>query len=457
MVSKGLARLYAMQGENGGWGWWYGSDDPFMTAYVMYGLTIARRTGYFVLDDRYDAGAKALRKMIDAERTEKDKQRSWTTQSYLLYVATVVEGANQQPALLERIRALARIDSLNSYSVALLSLAAGNQGDKTLAGTLAGTLESRATTDATGAYWQSTGRQFFWQNDIVETTSFAVKALLAARGKTDLVERGARWLLSRKGETGWHNTRQTAMVIYSLTDYLKNTQELNPDYDVIVRVNGEEAYRTHITRNDLFKEEKNVPVPGAALKSGTNAVTIEKSGRGQLHAAARLVYQVTGPDIKPASAGFKVSREYYLLTKTRKGDVYVYNKSPFTGTVRTGDELLVKVRIVPDIGYDYVMMEDPIPAGCEVVTETDGYTIPDEPAYGEKNRWGDYWWYDSREIRDEKVAFFAHYVSPETHQFTYILRAQIPGRYSVMPSIGSLMYYPEVRGNGAPLTIRITE
>jgi hypothetical protein len=37
------------------------------------------------------------------------------------------------------------------------------------------------------------------------------------------------------------------------------------------------------------------------------------------------------------------------------------------------------------------------------------------------------------------------------------MRAQIPGSYSVMPSVGTLMYYPEVRGNAAALSLRITE
>ena len=43
MVEQGLERLYSFQHGDGGWGWWKeGESDHFMTAYVVWGLTIAR-------------------------------------------------------------------------------------------------------------------------------------------------------------------------------------------------------------------------------------------------------------------------------------------------------------------------------------------------------------------------------------------------------------------------------
>ena len=39
----GLDRLVRLQHENGAWGWWRTDDDnPFMTAYALYGLLEAR-------------------------------------------------------------------------------------------------------------------------------------------------------------------------------------------------------------------------------------------------------------------------------------------------------------------------------------------------------------------------------------------------------------------------------
>ncbi|MGZ8900932.1 MAG: alpha-2-macroglobulin family protein, partial [Limisphaerales bacterium] len=43
ITTKGLQRLYDFQHADGGWGWWKeGESDPFMTAYVVWGLVLAR-------------------------------------------------------------------------------------------------------------------------------------------------------------------------------------------------------------------------------------------------------------------------------------------------------------------------------------------------------------------------------------------------------------------------------
>ncbi len=48
-------------------------------------------------------------------------------------------------------------------------------------------------------------------------------------------------------------------------------------------------------------------------------------------------------------------------------------------------------------------------------------------------------------IRDEKVAFFVT-SSQSKMEFSYIIKAQIPGEYKIMPAQGYLMYYPELSG-----------
>src|SRR5260370_25320515 len=51
MVSTGLQRIVAAQNSDGGWGWWPGNQsDPYMSAYVLYGLLTARAAGWPVPD-----------------------------------------------------------------------------------------------------------------------------------------------------------------------------------------------------------------------------------------------------------------------------------------------------------------------------------------------------------------------------------------------------------------------
>ena len=47
ITKQGLERLYDFQHGDGGWGWWKeGESDHFMTAYVIWGMTLARQAGH---------------------------------------------------------------------------------------------------------------------------------------------------------------------------------------------------------------------------------------------------------------------------------------------------------------------------------------------------------------------------------------------------------------------------
>src|SRR5436309_12445763 len=51
MVKAGLDRLYGFQHADGGWGWWKeGDSDHWMTAYVVWGLSLARDAGIQIKD-----------------------------------------------------------------------------------------------------------------------------------------------------------------------------------------------------------------------------------------------------------------------------------------------------------------------------------------------------------------------------------------------------------------------
>lgn len=463
MVSKSLAKLYGFQHNDGGWGWWENDEThPYMTAYVMYGLTIAKQAGYPVIDDRYLSGLTALNEQIEKGRNSAKDPMTWTEQGYMLYVAAYINRGQPHREIIDRITELAANTRINNYTLALLALASSYQGETTLARGLADRLEQGKSTSGNLVFWQSESRPYSWANDDVEASAFAVKAILALRGRTEAVDGTVRWLLSRRRDDGWHNTRQTATVIYALTDYLKLTNDLSPDYTLTVNVNGSQAFSGRITRADLFKEAVRVKVPQELLRSGTNTITFQKSGNGSMFGAARLNYFATGPNVVSSSAGFHVSRQYYLLSKEKVGEKYIYQKRAFGGTAKSGDELLVKVKVRPDQLSQFCMVESPIPAGCEVVANTDGYTIPGERDYDEAYRrqhniWGWYWWFSGREIRDEKVAFFAREMDAREYEFSYILRAQIPGRWTALPTMASLMYYQEVRGTGGMEEMTITD
>src|SRR6185503_5765342 len=88
MVKLGLDRLYNFQHSDGGWGWWKdGESDHFMTAYVVWGLTLAREAGLQIKTDALERGVGFLDKEIVEEEASYDQQ-SWMLHALAAYHAS---------------------------------------------------------------------------------------------------------------------------------------------------------------------------------------------------------------------------------------------------------------------------------------------------------------------------------------------------------------------------------
>jgi hypothetical protein len=72
-----------------------------------------------------------------------------------------------------------------------------------------------------------------------EATALSLKALSQISPDSQLLPKAARWLVkNRRHGYYWLSTKETAFAIYGLTDYLKVSKELSPDYSFEVYVNG---------------------------------------------------------------------------------------------------------------------------------------------------------------------------------------------------------------------------
>jgi len=87
----------------------------------------------------------------------------------------------------------------------------------------------------------------------------------------------------------------------------------------------------------------------------------------------------------------------------------------------------------------YLMIEDPIPAGCEQVAHVNGLSL----SYVD-NQWSD--WYSQREFRDNRTVIFADYFGGKA-TYQYAMRVEVPGEFRVAPARAELMYQPTVQAN----------
>jgi uncharacterized protein YfaS (alpha-2-macroglobulin family) len=61
------------------------------------------------------------------------------------------------------------------------------------------------------------------------------------------------------------------------------------------------------------------------------------------------------------------------------------------------------------------------------------------------------------ELRDERVTLFVQRLARGRSSVSYRMRAEIPGRFSALPTVAQAMYAPELRGNSDEIKLRIDE
>jgi uncharacterized protein YfaS (alpha-2-macroglobulin family) len=457
-VEAGLKRLYDFQHSDGGWGWWTNDQThPYMTAYVIYGMSLAREAGYDINENIYYNGINNLKNQITNAKPDADE----TTLAYMLYsLSTAAKNQNyDKKNYIEIINILLRKD-LNSYPLSLIAITLNNMGETQKAKDVAAKLKKQVNEEKSFAFWGGEEWHYRWQNDNVQGTAFAVKALLNVDGNSDLIGKAINWLMKKKQGYSWRSTQETSVVLFALTDYLKITKELDPNYSVKVFLNGSEVAQKDFDKSDIYKEAQTFKFVNTDLKKGKNVIRIEKSGNGKLYfSGINEFFTENLSDIKRDN-GFKIRREYYVLETGEKDGRIIYYKKKFDGTVTSGNDVFVKTFVESKSeNLDYFILEDMLPSGFEVVKDMDKYFIDGENNYQlNYNYYYDYipwrWHYADREYRDEKVAFFVTSCQKKM-EFSYIIKAQIPGDYKIMPAQGYLMYYPELNGFSDVVDVKV--
>jgi len=162
-------------------------------------------------------------------------------------------------------------------------------------------------------------------------------------------------------------------------------------------------------------------------------------------------------ELKPRDEGLAVFKVVEPLAEGLSGD-----------ELSAGKIYKVTLSIITPQERNFVVVDDPLPAGVEVIntsfdTESkqlfkmmdgnmdyyDEYYVEDY--YG--GEYDDYYYYypswgtfDHWEIYDEKVLLFADALRAGEHTFSYLVRAMTFGNFTMPPTKAEEMYTPEVFG-----------
>jgi uncharacterized protein YfaS (alpha-2-macroglobulin family) len=155
----------------------------------------------------------------------------------------------------------------------------------------------------------------------------------------------------------------------------------------------------------------------------------------------------TRPDIK----GMVVERWYERYA----------DGTPIT-SIQEGDLVRVRLRVTVPANRQFVALEDPLPAGLEAVDfslrtsariESTDAAPTDRGASSPLQAWlygswmeGGWSAWDHRELRDDRVVYFARVLWPGTYEASYIARATTSGNFVRPPAHAEEMYNPALQG-----------
>jgi uncharacterized protein YfaS (alpha-2-macroglobulin family) len=470
-VGVGLQRIYAQQHSDGGWGWWQDDDSRVsVSSYVVFALAKARQAGFTVDQAVLDRGVRYLKESLTATKGLEPWQLN--QQAFTLYA--LAEAGQMEP---NRAGALYEArEGLSTFGKAYLAQALSLINDKAAAArikTLLADINAKAITSATTTHWEEGWTDYWNMNTDTRSTSIVLDTLAKLDPQNSLAPNTVRWLMGARKADRWETTQENAWAIMALTDWMAATGELEGDYDWHVTLNDAALGQGTVTPDTvdevttLRARVSSGGVTPPLLTDQTNAVVIgrtasgSQTGKGQLYYTTHLQTYQPVDQVAPLSRGVTINREYRLADCGQTDPKQI---CPAITQAKVGDVIDVRLTVVVPNSLYYVIVEDPLPAGAEaldVSLKTTSKTV-EGPQIEEENEgynpWADWRWQPTHvELRDEKAVLFQTALDPGTYEFSYQIRASLPGAYLTLPPTASQMYFPEVWGRGAGSTFTVTE
>jgi uncharacterized protein YfaS (alpha-2-macroglobulin family) len=321
-----------------------------------------------------------------------------------------------------------------------------NLGEKEKAKVLLRNLEDSIKVDkenSTAYYGQND--YWYWYQGSVESTSFVLRAYLLADKNSERVNQMLKWLVYNRNGNRWNHTKDTAHVVYALTDYLRTFKELQKEGGVDILLNGKSVanlkFDSKFIMNNLNGYE--ISFNDSDLVDGINKIEFKKTGKEDVYFSNTLQFFTQEEHIKEAGFEVFITRKYRkIIQEGTKTPTFVELKE---GDILTSnDRVEVELKITSKNNYEYIIVDDFKPAGME----------PTRLTSGSSHAGGTY---ANMEVRDDRTVFFITYLSQGKHVIKYELRAEIPGIFHSMPAKAEAMYVPKIKGNSNSTIFKIKD
>ena len=473
MVHASTERLANMQNKDGGWGWFSGEHEQsyvHTTALVLRGLLVAQRLGVVLRQDMVSRGViwlehhqeDELKKLKNAS-TRKEPWKGAVDNEDALVFSVLAEIGEWQPDMAGYL--FDKRKDLSVDSLALLGLAFDRLGKKEQRDMLLRNVEQYLVTDPENqsAHLQLPGntRRWLWYGNDLETMANYLRLLCKVRPKAAATAAVAKYLVNhRRNGTYWNSTRDTAYCIEALAEYMRASGEATDNAEVSYELllDGTTRQQVKLSHDSLFDGDNRFVLRGVALGAGKHTLELRKTGDAPLYVNSWLNVFTMEEPIPAAGLEMKVARHYWRLTPKElkvlvanatgnpveeRTPTYDRTEIRDGDVVNSGDLIETELIVESKNDYEYLLIEDLKPAGCEAVDLRSGYVGDALNSY--------------LELRDDRTAFFVRELPLGSHSLKYRLRAETPGVFHALPARVSALYSPELRGNSDEKVVQVQE
>jgi uncharacterized protein YfaS (alpha-2-macroglobulin family) len=475
-AQRGVDVLLSRQRADGGIGYWGSSDwtTPWLSSLAAGILVEARDVGVTVDSVALDRLATYLRSALRGESKQPSSPvSSWYDHRSTRFADQVAAAdflsrlgkpeVAAENELLRNVGFFTREDRIR-FAEVLARRGERDEARRVLAPVWARVrVEGRTAslpTDSLGWYFSSTVREMAR----LLTATLSVDPTHELIGP--LVER-----LTTEGRGAIRNTQDRASVVRALAIHEERTRGAVAR-NVTVRMGTRVVARGRSTTSDTT-----LALTGLLGRPRDESRSLRLSLSADGAATVPTYYYLTvtevptTPPVRPGGAGIHVERWYERLS----------DGVPVT-TVEEGELVRVRLRVTVPRERQFVVLDDALPAGLEVVdltlrTETlvgtaapanagrGAAEVPDEEeGEGDEEyewhvgRWDAGHWtpWEHREMRDDRVIYSAAVLWTGTWATSYVARATTPGVFIAPPAHAEEMYNPAVNGRTAGGTFTVT-